>query len=126
MHTREKIHLINTNVILRYLLDDHPENSPRAVQFMTEISKSRKKAKIPDVVVLECIYVMEKFYKIPRQTIADRLNRILGFSGIANANKTVLINALMTYQSRSINFVDCLLSAYSGPGKVIVSFDRDF
>jgi predicted nucleic-acid-binding protein len=121
-----KTYLIDTNVILRYLLDDHPEFSPKALQLMQQISTSRKKAEILDVVLLECIYVMDKFYNIPSTEIVDRLSRLLNFSGIVNSNKAVQIKALMTYQEKNIDFVDCLLSAYSGTEKPVVSFDRDF
>jgi predicted nucleic-acid-binding protein len=126
MSPPETIYLIDTNIILRYLLDDHLEFSPKALQFMTEISNAEKKAEILDVVVLECIYVMEKFYKIPRDAIADRLSRILSFGGIINSNKAILVSALLTYQKLPIDFVDCLLNAYSCQDKVVVSFDRDF
>ena len=126
MSSREATYLIDTNVILRYLLDDHPEFSLKAAQFMTNISKSEKKAEILDVVLLECIYVMEKFYKIPRQLIVDRLSRVIGFGGITNTNKAILITALLAYRKHAIDFVDCLLNAYSSTDKLVVSFDRDF
>jgi predicted nucleic-acid-binding protein len=126
MSSREATYLIDTNVILRYLLDDHPKFSLKATQFMTNISKSEKKAEILDVVLLECIYVMEKFYKIPRQLIVDRLSKIISFDGITNTNKAILITALLTYRKHAIDFVDCLLNAYSSTNKLVVSFDRDF
>ncbi len=126
MNSHETIHLIDTNVILRYLLDDHPEFSPRATRFMIEVSHSRKKAKILDAVLLECIYVMESFYKIPRGEIVDRLNRVISFNGIVNSNKAILINALLAYEKHGIDFVDCLLYACSSPTHPVVSFDRDF
>lgn len=126
MTSDEKIYLIDTNVILRYLLDDHPEFSPRAVRFMKDVSEAKKKAEILEVVLLECTYVMEKYYRIPRQAIVDRLSRIIGFNGIVNSNKALLIKALLTYQEHAIDFVDCLLYARSSPTSPVVSFDRDF
>lgn len=126
MTSDEKIYLIDTNVILRYLLDDHPDFSLRALKFMVDVSRAKKKAEILDVVLLECIYVMEKHYRIPRHEIVDRLSRIIGFSGIANSNKALLIKALLTYQEHAIDFVDCLLSACSSPTCPVVSYDRDF
>jgi len=122
----DKTFLIDTNVILRYLLDDHPQFSPKATKFMTEVSQSKRKAEIPEVVLLESIYVMEKFYKIPRKTIVDRLSRIITFNGIINSNKSILISALLTYQQHTIDFVDCLLYACSSPTRPVASFDRDF
>ena len=60
MKSPEKVYLIDTNVILRYLLGDHAEFSPKAEAFMKDVSEGRKKAEILDVVTVECIYVLEK------------------------------------------------------------------
>ena len=72
-----KVYLIDTNVILRYLLGDHKSFSPKAKAFMELISQGTKKAEIPSVVIVECVYVMEKFYKIPGNEIVDTLSKIL-------------------------------------------------
>jgi len=44
MNLTKKIYLIDTNVILRYLLGDHPKFSPKAESFMGDISEGTKKA----------------------------------------------------------------------------------
>ena len=61
----EKVYLIDTNVILRYLLNDHKRFSPKAKAFIQDIAKGLKKAELPSVVVVECVYVMETCYDIP-------------------------------------------------------------
>ena len=68
-----KVYLIDTNVILRYLMADHEKFSPKAKPFMVKVSQEKTKAEIPAVVILECVYVMEKFYRIPKREIADTL-----------------------------------------------------
>jgi predicted nucleic-acid-binding protein len=125
MNLKKKIYLIDTNVILRYLLDDHPKFSPRAKAFMGEISEGTKKAEIFDVVIVECIYVMEKYYAIPRGKISTTLSGILNFQGIINLNRSEILEALLKYATTNIDIVDCILSAHSSPEKVVVSFDKD-
>ena len=44
MKLPRKVYLIDTNVVLRYLLGDHPEFSPKAQTFMFDVSKGVKKA----------------------------------------------------------------------------------
>jgi predicted nucleic-acid-binding protein len=122
----ETIYLIDTNVILRYLLDDHPEFSPKAIQFMLDVSKGKFRAEIADIVLMECIFVMEKHYKIPRSLVVDRLVKIVNFEGIINTNKAILINALLSYEKHKIDIVDCLLCSYSSDNRIVVSFDKDF
>ena len=121
-----KHYLIDTNVILRFLLDDHKTFSPKAKAFMELVSQGIKKAEIISVVIVECVYVMEKFYNIPKSEIVDTLSKILNFNGIINTNKSGILEALLNYANTNIDIVDCILAAQSSPEKVIISFDKDF
>ena len=122
----EKVYLIDTNVILRYLLNDHKRFSPKAKAFMQDVAQGLKKAELLAVVVVECVYVMEKFYEIPKNEIVDKLSRILNIKGIVNADKSAILDALVKYETSSADIVDCILAAKSSPQRVIVSFDKDF
>ncbi len=125
MKLPRKVYLINTNVVLRYLLGDHPEFSPKAQAFMFDVSKGVKKAEILDVVIVECIYVMEKYYEIPKTEIVEKLSGILNFSGIVNPDRSEILEALLKYENSNIDIVDCILAACSSPEKVVISFDKD-
>jgi len=126
MKSPGKVYLIDTNVILRYLLDDHKLFSPKAKKFMLALSQGKKKAEIPSVVIVECTYVMEKYYHIPRSKIVDTLSRLLNFSGIVNADRSEILEALLNYEDSNVDIVDCMLAAGSSSEKVVVSFDKDF
>ena len=125
MKQQKKDYLIDANVILRYLLDDHKTHSPKAEAFMAEVFAGAKKAAIPDVVIVECIYVMAKYYKIPRNEISAKLSGILNFSGIVNPDRSELLEALLKYNDSGIDIVDCILAAHSSPEKIVISFDSD-
>ena len=125
MKLPDKVYLIDTNVILRYLLDDHVELSPKADAFMLDVSEGAKRAEIFDVVIVECIYVMEKYYQIPKSEISTKLSGILNFSGIVNPDRSEILEALLKYNSTNIDIVDCILAAHSSPEKVVISFDKD-
>ena len=125
MKPSAKVYLIDTNVLLRYLLDDHPGFSPKAKAFMLKVSEDQKKAEILAVVIVECVYVMEKYYKIPKIEIVDTLSRILNFAGIVNPDRAKTLEALLKYGSTNTNIVDCMLAAHSSPSKIVISFDED-
>jgi predicted nucleic-acid-binding protein len=121
-----KVYLIDSNVILRYLLDDHERFSPRAKRMMEDVSAAVVHAEIPDIVIVECIYVLEKFYKVPRVDIADKLSALLNFKGIANPDRHQILKALMCYKETGVDIVDCILAARSAPQRPVLSFDSDF
>ena len=121
-----KVYLIDSNVILRYLLDDHERFSPKAKKMMEDVSEAVVHAEIPDIVIVECIYVLEKFYKVPRVDVADKLSALLNFKGIANPDRHQILKALMYYKETGVDIVDCLLAARSAPQRPVLSFDNDF
>ncbi|MBW2006127.1 MAG: PIN domain-containing protein [Deltaproteobacteria bacterium] len=125
MKLPQKVYLIDTNVVLRYLLGDHAELSPRAEAFMADLSEGAKNAEILDIVIVEYVYVMEKYYEIPKSEIVEKLSGILNFSGIVNPDRSEILEALLKYENSNIDIVDCILAARSSPEKVVISFDRD-
>jgi len=125
MKLPKKVYLIDTNIILRFLLGDHPELSPKATAFMSKIADGNIKAEILDVVTAECVYVMEKFYRIPREKISEKLSKIFNFSGIVNSNRPELLQALLKFETSNADIVDCFLAAMSSSARVVVSFDKD-
>jgi predicted nucleic-acid-binding protein len=125
MKQPKKVYLIDTNIILRFLLGDHPDLSPKATAFMSKVANGTVKAEILDIVIAECVYVMEKFYRIPREKISEKLSNILNFSGIVNSNRSELLQALMKFETSNTDIVDCVLAAISSSSRVVVSFDKD-
>ena len=125
MKSPAKTYLVDTNVILRYLLGDHPEFSPRADAFFQNVYEGVKKAQILDVVIVECVYVMEKYYGIPKAEITARLSGILNFQGIVNIDKSQVLSALLKYEATNTDIVDCILAAASTESRPVISFDGD-
>lgn len=112
--------IVDANVILRYLLDDHPSLSAKAAEII-EI----RPVFIPFEVVCEVVYVLEKVYSVKRHEITDKLGRLLEFSNISTNNAEVLRQGLDFYSVKKIDFVDALLCSYHKVnGDEIISFDE--
>lgn len=122
----KKIYLIDTNVILRHILADHSELSPKAKIFMDKIKEGKAKAKITEGVLVECVYVLLKVYNVPKEEIAGELINILEYIGIADENKFIYIEALKNFANNKIDIVDNILSASASGENAVISFDKDF
>ena len=111
---------LDTNVVLRFLLDDVPEQTARA----TELIESTP-VYVTDVVVVEIIYVLEKIYELPRKDICELVVDFLGFSSVVH-NPRFLLNAIGRYRrSPRLSMVDCYASEEAGSfGNELVAFDR--
>lgn len=99
--------LLDANFILRYLLRDNEEHF-LVVRDVIE----NKKVTIPDFILAETVYVLEKVYKVPRLEISSALMDLLGYTNIHANRKDVLIRSLDVYSSLNLDFADALLIAY--------------
>ena len=107
------LHLIDTNVILRYLMGDDPEKSARTVSLMERVEQGQEIVEIPEAVVTEAVWTLESFYQVPRIEIAQNLTGLLSLVGVRTQWRETLLMALQYYASSKADFVDCLLAAFS-------------
>jgi len=120
------VYLLDTNVIIRFLIGDNKEHLAKSIEIFTDIEKAKLQVEILDGVLMEAYFVLTKFYKLPRIGVIDDLKTILAFNGVINSNKAILYEALNIIQNKNIDFVDALICAKSklqGFGKL--SFDED-
>ena len=82
MPQSKKIHLIDTNIILRYLIGDDKEKAIRAATLMEHVEKGTEQIEISPVVVAETIWTLEKFYKVPKKEISAKLLSLFLFKGV--------------------------------------------
>jgi predicted nucleic-acid-binding protein len=125
MPPRSKAFLVDTNVVLRYLLADDPVQSPRAAAFFGKVEEGAVLAEMSEAVLAETLWVLEKTFDVPRPMIAGRLIPLILFDGLrAPRPKRALLEALTTFAESSFDFVDCLLAARARSAKTIVcTFD---
>ena len=92
------IHVIDTNVVLRFLLADHEQLFERAAKLMSEVQAGKRKAYLPESVLAECIFILTKFYKVPREEAAARLGELLDAKGFTGSHLPILKEALQEFR----------------------------
>jgi len=118
--------LPDTNIIVRYLVADDPALHGKAKDFFDKVKHGEAKTVILESVVAECIYVLTKIYKVPRDRAAGSLIDLLRYKGIANDDQQELIKALTLYSDESLDIVDCILCAKTAAaGDHLFTFDAD-
>jgi predicted nucleic acid-binding protein len=119
---------LDTNVLLRHFLQDHPEVGPKAFALIERIERDELVVRTSDIVVFETVFVLERGYKVAKTTIASGLLRILELPGIILPGKSQYRRVFDLYLASGIGFADCyhaVLMQRLGLNEVI-SFDRDF
>ena len=113
---------VDTNVLVRHLTGDPPEQAARASRFLADAAVLL----LPDLVVAEIVYVLASFYRASRTEIADALRSILAFEAIRVVDVALIHRAVEIYERDRLDFAEAYLVACaerSGIG-AIASFDR--
>ena len=114
---------VDTNVLIRHLTGDPPAQARRATAYL----RRAKELLLPDLIVAEVVYVLESFYEVERQRVAELTRAIVGFPAVVVVDEPLLLRALEVYELERLDFADAYLVASaeaSGVGR-IASFDRE-
>lgn len=110
--------ILDTNVVLRYLLKDVPD--------MFEIASANIKqgdCVVYPEVVAEVVYVLKSVYKVERIDISDSV--ICFLDEVISEKKEAIIKGLSLFAETTLDFVDCLLVAYHECyGYDVLTFDK--
>ena len=103
-NTSEKM-LIDTNVALRYLLQDNEVMAAKAQEII-----SSGGILLPEVLA-EVVYVLQKVYKVSRHETYESLKDLLAET--ESPDPLVLERAVDLYGETTLDFVDCVLIAHN-------------
>jgi predicted nucleic-acid-binding protein len=81
---------------------------------------------LADVVVAECVYVLESFYEVERQKVAELMRAAIVMPSIKTVDRASLLRTLEVYEVDRLDFAEAYLVAQAEATGVgaILSFDR--
>ena len=106
-----KRRLIDTNLIVRYLVQDHEKHAAAAGKVFDACDRGELVVVLLPVVLAECVFVLESFYAHSRAHIASALGRLISSPGIEIGELKVHLDALSRYAGTKAHFVDCVIAA---------------
>jgi predicted nucleic-acid-binding protein len=122
-----KQRLVDTNLIVRYLVQDHEKHARAAGKLFDACDRGDVVIVVLPVVLAECVFVLESFYRHPRADIASTLGRLISSPGVEIGDVTVHLDALKRYKGTKAHFVDCLIAASAVAKDLpVATFDQDF
>ena len=113
---------VDTNVLVRHLTGDPPETAERATAFLA----AHAELYLSDLIVAETVYVLESFYKAPREQVAEAMRSLVAMRSMLTVDPALLLRALEVYEVERLDFAEAYLVACAestGIGRV-ASFDR--
>lgn len=119
--------LLDTNVILRFVLDEQSEHQLRAVGLFESAERKELVLVMAPEIMAETIHVLRSYYEFSQAAIAQALEKVMLHIGVSLTDEAVMTDALTSYAESILDIADCLLAARARHTKqAIASFDKDF
>ncbi|MFM7180881.1 MAG: type II toxin-antitoxin system VapC family toxin [Verrucomicrobiales bacterium] len=110
---------VDTNVVVRFLVDDHPVEGNRARRVFED-----NRVLLLESVLLETEWVLRAVYDFSREEISRAIRALMALSTVSVDDRMLLLNVLDSYDD-GFDYADALHYARSG-GLELITFDCKF
>jgi predicted nucleic-acid-binding protein len=117
---------LDTNVIVRYVVQDDPKQSPAATRLFERTISPEMPGFVTGIVLCEVAWVLAECYEADRKRIREVIEGLLTAKQIAVESPEAAWKALRAWDASSADFADALIGqvVLEHGGKKTVTFDR--
>ena len=117
---------LDTNVLIRYLVQDDPRQSPVANRFIEKHCSVEQPGFVGHIVLCELVWVLESNYGLGRKEITTILEHLLQIAQLAIMEPSCVWKAVHDYKRSNVDFADHLLARINEAQgcEVTVTFDK--
>lgn len=117
---------IDTNVLVRYIAQDDPRQSPKATKLIEQVCDSATPGFIGLVVLVELVWVCESCYGAARVEVVEILRRILSIRQLMVQEAEIVWKALRAFEAGTADFSDCLIERMGNAAgcSAMMTFDK--
>jgi len=117
---------LDTNVLVRYLTQDDPDQAARATRVVEQELTEDTPGFIGLVALVETVWVLQRLYRASAEEIRETVTDLLGSRTIVVENRDVVTRALALSRQNSCGFADAIIaaSAFNAGCDKVISFDR--
>jgi predicted nucleic-acid-binding protein len=102
---------LDTNVVLRYLVQDDPAQSPKATEIVERRLTKEDPGFVSLVCILEIVWVLGSLYRRSRGEIANHIEMILAADTLEVQNEQEVYQGVIALRNGSGTFEDALVGA---------------
>jgi predicted nucleic-acid-binding protein len=101
---------VDTNILVRFVLDDDPVRSPAAAKFIDEMLSSENAGFVNVVTLAEFAWTLKKEASFNREKMAFAIESFLQSEKIVLGNADVVERALARFRTGNAGFADYLIA----------------
>lgn len=100
---------LDTNVIIRYLMQDDKKQFTIAEHLIEKAIKEKKLLHVNLIILCEVVWVLSYHYQLKREEISHFLEMLLHSEQIEVENRQLALSAFHEYQNSQADFADCMI-----------------
>ena len=101
---------LDTNVLVRYLVRDDPEQTVTAIEAIETRCTPGEPGFISQIVLCELVWVLEQSYQQSREQVALILEKVMKTNSLSFENLPLLWRALQDYRAVNVDFADAVIA----------------
>lgn len=117
---------LDTNVLLRYLLNDNPSMHLDCTSLVQRILEGKLLPFTSNVVFIELFYTLTRTYKFSSDLVTNALTKLFQLRNFVIIERTDTKLAFDHYRRLHIRFGDCLIATQIPKGAILATYDNDF
>lgn len=116
---------VDTNVLVRFFLGDDEEQS-RMARDVIAASSAERPIFVGVLVLAEFVWVLQKFYDVPRNSIFEALNVLIAATHIVIERQELVAATIELASQGKIDLADALIAAIASDAgcDCVVTFDK--
>jgi predicted nucleic-acid-binding protein len=117
---------VDTNLFLRYLTNDIPEQANAIEALLRRAAAGEVLLVTNSLVMAELVWTLESYYRLPPQSIQDKVLAILNTPGLEVREGDLVLQAVLWYAEKNVDFIDAYNAAWllDQGIKTACTFDR--
>jgi len=117
---------LDTNVLIRYLVQDDPKQARAAEKFIIQFANSEATLFIPISVTLESEWVLRSVYLFSKESIIEVFISLLETREMQFQDEASVERSIFLFREHNVDFADCLhvATAFTHDYLPMMSFDK--
>jgi predicted nucleic-acid-binding protein len=117
---------LDTNILVRYITQDHAEQTAAAAKIIDALS-SDSPGFLSLVVIAELVWVLQFSYRFKRHEIEHVLEKLLRSKELVVEQAEIVSQALRKFRVSRASFADCLIErcGHAAECQYVLTFDKD-
>ena len=113
--------LIDTNLIIRFLVNDDPQKVSRVEKLLREKTNQNI---LLDTVIAEIIWVLSSYYSLDKKDVVEKIRALIHVDTI-ECNAFLINRALSLWEKTAISYIDAYLGAVAELGNMtLYTYDQ--